>query len=152
MIGGVPTAKPSALSVGAAAPDFTVQKLDGGSVSLRSVEGKVVVINSWATYCAPCVAEMPGLNNLVQKYSSAEVVFLAIAWNTEKDLRAFLEQREFRYQQTLANPQTTTIFGEAFPRHVIVDVRGNIVFDRIGGAVDIYRELDEEIAALIRGR
>ena len=50
-------------------PDFTVELLEGGSLSLSALRGKVVVVNWWATSCGPCIAEMPALSKLVGRYA-----------------------------------------------------------------------------------
>ncbi len=62
---------------GAAAPPFKVARYDGGRVSLEELRGKVVMLDFWATWCAPCAAEMPTLTKLAGEYESAGLVFLA---------------------------------------------------------------------------
>lgn len=62
---------------GKPAPDFTLQKLGGGTVSLKDLRGKVVMLDFWATWCPPCVAEMPSLTQLAKEYEPKGLVFVA---------------------------------------------------------------------------
>lgn len=60
------------------APDFTLERLDGGTVTLSDLRGQVVVLDFWATWCGPCEESMPYLQDLHDRYSSQGVVVLAI--------------------------------------------------------------------------
>lgn len=62
----------------AAAPDFTVQDADGNSVSLSDFKGEPVVLNFWASWCAPCKAEMPDYEEMYQEYGPKGVVFMMV--------------------------------------------------------------------------
>jgi len=72
-VGSEPTA-----TVGKAAPDFELQNLDGQSISLSDFKGKPVLINFWATWCRPCVFEMPYLQEIHDEWSGKGLVVLAI--------------------------------------------------------------------------
>jgi thiol-disulfide isomerase/thioredoxin len=74
-------------SVGSRAPDFTLKDVSGNDVKLSSLRGKVVVIDFWASWCKPCLKELPALDVLAMKYTAAEkdVVFLAINIDNEKE-------------------------------------------------------------------
>ncbi len=75
----LPEQRPSAVGAapGERLPDFSVDCLDGGRFRLAEQRGKVVVINLWATWCAPCVRELPGFDRLQKEYP-AEVAVLAL--------------------------------------------------------------------------
>ena len=124
-------------------PHFKVESIDGKSVSLDDFKGKYLVINWWQTTCAPCIKEMPGLNDMVEKYQSDEdVEFIAIAWDEKEKLEKFLQKREFNYQQTLYNQEVASIFGNLFPIHIIVNPEGIVSFYFEGG----YAEINSLIA------
>ena len=69
---------PSVARVGGSAPDFRLENLDGQSVSLSDFRGKPVLINFWATWCKPCVHEMPYIQQVYEEWSEKGLVVLAI--------------------------------------------------------------------------
>ena len=62
-----------------AAPDFVIEKLEGGKTSLAEHRGKLVVLHFWATWCMPCRVEMPGMESLWQQYKDDGLVILAVS-------------------------------------------------------------------------
>lgn len=72
-------------------PNFSVADLDGKSVSLQDFKGKILLINIWATWCAPCVKEFPSLKGLVEHFKG-DVVVLAISHDkTKEDIDSFIK-------------------------------------------------------------
>lgn len=69
---------PLVARVGEPAPDFQLQDLDGQTISLRDLRGKPVLINFWATWCRPCVFEMPYLQQIYEEWSGEGLVLLTI--------------------------------------------------------------------------
>jgi len=67
------------LGKGVPAPNFTFPGLDGKKVSLADYKGKVVLLNIWATWCAPCVAEMPSMEKLYQELKDEDFELLAVS-------------------------------------------------------------------------
>ncbi len=67
------------LEVGKPAPDFTLPRLDGKPVKLSDFRGKVVLVNVWATWCQPCVAEMPSMEKLYQQLKGENFEILAVS-------------------------------------------------------------------------
>ncbi len=141
------------LKMHARIPDFQVQLLNGDSLAIADLRGRIVVVNWWATTCSPCIAEMPGLNELVEKYSGHESIsFLAIAVDTPEDLSRFLERRRFAYTQALYNESANEIFGNALPRNVIILPDGEVAYDRVGGSPTTHLLLEEAIERLVARR
>lgn len=69
---------PAALAPAAPAPDFTLARIGGTNLRLQEQRGQVVMVNFWATWCAPCREEMPHLDRLYQKYRSSGFVLLGV--------------------------------------------------------------------------
>ena len=91
---------------------------------------------------------MPGLNNLVEKYASDRVIFLAIADNTPAELKEFFKNHKFDYQITLCSDRLREILGRVYPRHIIIDATGVVVYNQTGGSPRVGQKLDTVIAAL----
>ena len=93
----LPTA--STAVVGAPAPDFKLTDTKGNQVALADLRGKVVLVNLWATWCPPCIEEMPSMEKLNQLMAGEDFVMLAV--NAEKDGRtvvpAFLKKTPYNF-------------------------------------------------------
>ena len=104
-----PTLAPSAFSrdvppleVGEPAPGFALEGLDGGEVSLAALDGKVVVLNFWASWCGPCRLEMPDFQKAWEEHREQEVVFVGIAVDdTASEASKFAEQVGVTYPLAL---------------------------------------------------
>ncbi len=127
-------------------PLINVKTLNGESISISDFIGKYVVINWWATTCGPCRHEIPGLNTLVDKYqNNPDVVFLAIAFDEKSDLEYYLNLKEFKYIQTLGDKEISNLFGESFPKNIIVNPQGMTTYYSEGGHENRYLDIDEEL-------
>ena len=84
------------------APDFSLQLLDGGQLSLADLRDQVVVVNFWASWCEPCREEAPLLEKVWQEYQGQGVTFIGIAYkDTEGKARAFLDEFGITYPNAL---------------------------------------------------
>jgi thiol-disulfide isomerase/thioredoxin len=73
-------------SAGEAAPPLVLTTIDGGTFDLGTLHGKVVLVNYWATWCAPCRKEMPKLDALYRKYHSQGLEMVGISIDFDRDL------------------------------------------------------------------
>lgn len=134
-------------------PYFKVEALNGAAVSLDDFKGKYLVINWWATSCAPCLTEMPGLNELAEKYASRDdVSFLAIANDDKERLKKFLTKRGFRYQQTVANTEVATMYGKSYPKHLIVNPQGAVTYYLEGGNAEIHLDIEQSLISQLENK
>lgn len=127
-------------------PQIKVETLNGDSISISKFSGKYVVINWWATTCGPCRQEIPGLNTLVDKYkTNSNIVFLAIAFDKKSNIEYYLNLKEFKYIQTLGGKEVAELFGESFPKNIIVNPQGMITYYSEGGNENKYLDIDKEL-------
>ena len=138
------------LKAGKMFPDLTIEQLDGEILSFKDLIGKTVVVNWWHIACAPCIAEMPGLNTLVEQYKeNSDVVFIAIAPHKREHITHFLESREFNYIQTLANDDAEKLFEGTFPVHIIINSEGKICSFSKGGSENMYFIIEKTLKELL---
>lgn len=112
------------------APNFTLKDINGKSVSLSDFRGKVVVLNFWATWCSPCVKEVPDFNELQKKYGSSGLQFVGIALDDEglSKVKPWVEKNGVTYPILLPQPDIFQKYGDmnAIPVTIIIDRNGNI--------------------------
>lgn len=91
------------ITIGEKAPDFTLFTFDGDEIHLGELEGKVIVVNFWASWCKPCEQEAADLEAAWQYYKpSGEVVFLGVAYvDTEPEARAYIQKFNLSYPNGL---------------------------------------------------
>jgi cytochrome c biogenesis protein CcmG, thiol:disulfide interchange protein DsbE len=123
--------------IGNPAPDFTVQ--DGAkAVTLHNLRERVIVLNFWATWCPPCVQELPSLEQLQNKFKGRGVEVVGISVDVDgKAYQQFLKDHNVDFL-TLRDPdqKTNTLYGTfKFPETYIIDRRG-ILRRKFIGAVD----------------
>jgi cytochrome c biogenesis protein CcmG/thiol:disulfide interchange protein DsbE len=123
--------------IGTAAPDFTVQDSDR-RVVLSELRGKVVVLNFWATWCAPCVEEMPSLVQLQQRFKDKGLSVVGVSIDVDGDAyHKFLRDYKVDFL-TVRDPdqKTANLYGSfKWPETYIID-RNGIVRRKFIGAVE----------------
>jgi peroxiredoxin len=132
------------------APDFDVKNLEGESLRLSDLKGKVIVLNFWFIGCAPCQVEMPGLNTLTEEFKDKDVVFIAFALDDADALKEFLKVKEFKYLIVPKSGKIVADYGvKVYPTHVLIDQKGKIAFMLTGGSEDRHEQLRPLIANLL---
>lgn len=123
--------------IGTAAPDFIVQDADR-KVEIRAFRGKIVLLNFWATWCAPCVEEMPSLVQLQQRMKDKGVTVVAVSVDVDNDAyHNFLKDHRIDLL-TVRDPdqKANNLYGTfKFPETYIID-RNGVVRRKFIGAVD----------------
>lgn len=135
-------------------PDFGLTDLSGNQITLKSLQGKVVVINFWATWCQPCRDEMPQLNSLVKEFQGrSDVVFIGISSEDPKIINAFLDNNTFLYGIYLDNNQVASMFQiQSVPTHLVIDKKGKLQFQHVGSFPSLSKILSSEIDALLEDK
>jgi peroxiredoxin len=120
---------------GRPAPEVVAETIDGERFRLREHRGEVVVVNVWATWCAPCRVEMPGFVDLQESFRDEGVQFVGIAVDRdgEEVVRPFVKEEGINFPQ-IANPTVAARHfpGEVVPRTYLIDKQGRIRYEHSG--------------------
>ena len=115
--------------IGSRLPDFTVVDLQGHKISSADLQGKVVLIDFWATWCQPCKQEMPGYQKLLDRYASQGFVVVGFKFDTMMDTEnpvRFAKKIGARYPLAVATDDLKQKFGgiEGLPTTMLYDRKG----------------------------
>lgn len=114
---------------------WSIQTLEDMEIPLSQFKGKVVFINFWATWCGPCVSEMPNIQNLYDSLKNEGVSFLIISDENVETVRDFMEKKQFSFPVYLRGPDVPIVFeSDAIPITFIIDRDGRIVLKHVGSA------------------
>jgi thiol-disulfide isomerase/thioredoxin len=113
---------------------FTLTRLDGSPLKLDEQRGKVVVINFWATWCGPCLTEMPLFERTIAKYKEdKDVFFLAITTDEDRERVApFLKQYKFNLPVAYADYLDEHFAVSSIPTTIVLDRKGGVSFRQAG--------------------
>jgi peroxiredoxin len=117
---------------GMSAPDFSVRTLDGKTMRLADLRGKVVVLNFWFIGCAACRGMEPKLNQFMTKFAGRDdVVFLAMTPDPESSVESYLKKERFDYLQAADAKAAMALFNfRTYPRNIVIDRTGKITYWR----------------------
>jgi thiol-disulfide isomerase/thioredoxin len=108
---------------------FDLRTLSGQSVSLASLRGKVVFMNFWATWCPPCVAEMPNIQSLYEKMPPGKIAFVMVSLDESPEkARKFVARKGFTFPvYTPAGPVPPAYAGQVIPATFVLSPDGRVV-------------------------
>lgn len=135
--------------VGYTAPDFSVELLTGETVKLSDYRGKAVLLNFWATWCPPCVSEMPDIQKISEAFSG-DLVVIAVNLSEQKNkVNGFISEKKYTFNVGLdvdASIQAKYPT-EYIPYTIIIDANGVITKTHIGA--NSYSGFEEDIKAAL---
>ncbi len=115
---------------GKPAPSFTLQDLNGKTVSLSDFKGKVVVLDFWATWCPPCVKEIPHFIALYEQYKDQGFAMVGISVDSEgiSVVKSFARKYQVNYPILMTDGQVDKVYGgiPSIPTTFVIDSAGNI--------------------------
>jgi len=126
---GVPAAAFAVADIGQSAPSLVVPELDGQTFDLSAERGKVVIVNFWATWCAPCREEMPALNAFYRRYHAQGLVMIGISADRPHDRSGVAKTAQsLGYPVAMMRDASTNGFGSptTLPTTFIVDRSGTL--------------------------
>jgi|UniRef100_UPI00404B795C peroxiredoxin len=116
--------------------DFKLKNIDGTFISFNDLKGKVVFMNIWATWCAPCIAEMPNIQKLYEKMDSSKVAFVMLSTDqSEEKVTKFIDRKGFTFPVYLAASNVPSEFRvPSIPTTFVFSKEGKIVSKNVGMA------------------
>lgn len=146
----VPAEAAVGAEVGMRCPDFTVPLYAGGDFTLSEAKGRVVVLNFWATWCAPCVSELPHFQRLQDSFGDDLALVAIHSSLVTDDVRAFLDASGLSLPFALdTDGSVISALGGStmLPMTVVVDRSGSIVYNQVGSVT--YEQLESLVAPLL---
>lgn len=133
--------------------DFTAALTDGSSFTLSDYEGTVIFLNFWATWCGPCVREMPAFPMLLEKYGEDLTLLAVDAGESEKSVKSFLEENGYEFPVALdPEGEISSLYpSDGIPYTVLIGRDGKIASIHLGAdTADVMYEIYcEEIDGLL---
>lgn len=138
------------LKIGAKAPNFSLNTLDGKQVELSDYKGKKVMLNFWATWCPPCKKEMPDMEKYTQQ-AGDDVVVLAVNIDPENDVQAFVEDNGITFtipldSQSAKNPVNERYKILSIPTTYFIDKEG-IIRNKVISAMQL-KDMERNINSM----
>ena len=135
-----------------AAPDFTLPDLDAKRIALSDFSDNIVVLDFWATWCEPCVVEIPNLNALQERYAARglRVIGVVVESGSVKDIRQFLTKHKVNYQLLIGNDAVVNKYKvTGFPTTLVIDPQRQIHKKYVGARAAKDQNVERDIRALL---
>jgi len=130
--------------------DFTLTSLDGETYTLSQLQGKVVMVDFWATWCPPCRAEIPHLIEIYNKYKDKGFILLGVSNERPATVQRYQKQKQIPYPLLIDDGSVSRKFAvEAIPTGFIFDKEGNIHKKHTGFAPGMEKEIEADILELL---
>jgi thiol-disulfide isomerase/thioredoxin len=134
-------------------PQFDLANVAGGSIKNSDLKGKVTIIDFWATWCEPCLVEIPRYNELRQKYAgkNVEIVGVTIQSGTLEEIKPKVEEFQMEYPVVVGDDQVVEGFGGVigYPTTFLVSKDGTIFKKILGSPPGKQEQLEKDIDALL---
>lgn len=116
------------------APEFVAQSLEGETVSLARLQGQVVMVDFWSSWCPPCRQEAATLTQVYREYQGRDVEFIGVAiWDHPPAVRQYLGEFDVPYPNVMDDQQIAVYYGVAgLPEKFFIDRQGNLVHKFVG--------------------
>lgn len=126
------------------APAFTVTTLDGSTFNLDQMKGRVVLVDFWATWCGPCMEELPQIKQIAKDFVGQPLVILSISWDEdEQKWKKFVAKNQMTWPQYRdTDHRIGNLFEvKALPGYFTIDSDGILTTEMLGGGFDVETRL-----------
>jgi thiol-disulfide isomerase/thioredoxin len=153
-----PVATAHSTSANAAAPRGAWTQLDGRRAALSDFRGQVVVLDFWATYCAPCREEVPHLVKLQKQFGPQGFKVIGLNVGGEDDqpkIPEFVKQYGIQYQLGFPDDQTVGLFlagDDSIPHTFVIDRQGRLVTEFVGYGDEAAAELEQAVTSALSSK
>lgn len=135
-----------------AAPEFALKDLNGAPLDSANYKGKVLLVDFWATWCAPCEAEIPHLMEWQKQYAGEGLQVVGLSMDdTAGPVRTYVAKQNMQYPVALADDKTVAAFGGVLglPANILIGRDGKVITKHVG-VTDIsvlQKEVEQALAA-----
>jgi peroxiredoxin len=144
---------PPASQQAKAAPAFALQDLNGGRTTLESLKGKVVIVDFWATWCGPCIEEIPQYTEFWRRNQprGIEVIGVVMDSGSPQEINEFVREYQIPYRQLIGDDKTAESFGvnQGYPTTFVIDAKGLIRTKLLGSPPTKFQKLQEVVDAAL---
>jgi|SRR3990172_612868 len=134
------------------APEFDLENIAGGSTKTAEIKGKVAIVDFWATWCQPCIAEIPNFNKLHDEYQGKDVQVIAITIESDHDdIAPKVKETGMKYTVLVGNDKVVDGFGGVlgFPTTFVVTKDWKIYKKYLGALPDKDKRIKMDIEKLL---
>lgn len=136
-----------------AAPSFELPDLAGGRVSLAALKGKVIVLDFWATWCGPCLKELPDYAEFWRKNQGKGVEVIGVVFESgePQEIQDFVRENRIPYRQLLGDDKLQEAFqaNQGFPTTFVIDGQGMIRTTILGSTPHKFEKLQQTVDAAL---